>query len=229
MSSPKDDDAAPCFASPPCFMHELDEDYLGYVRPMDIDVKRWRDAERDKLIAARLALSQRQRTDFSWRIANHLSALIGDPSGLTIGVYWPVRGEPDLRFWMEEGDRQGGRFALPVVTRKTAPLAFRHWFPGTKFKRGDMNIPIPATGDALQPDIVIVPAVGFDAQCHRLGYGGGYYDRTLAILSTKPRIIGVGFTCAQIPTIYPQPHDVAMDLVVTESGVVRPALQRDSQ
>jgi 5-formyltetrahydrofolate cyclo-ligase len=79
------------------------------------------------------------------------------------------------------------------------------------------NIPVPKKRDAVIPDAVLAPLVGFDRQCYRLGYGGGYFDRTLASLSPRPLAIGVGFELSQIETIYPQSFDVPMDVVVTEA------------
>lgn len=85
--------------------------------------------------------------------------------------------------------------------------------------RGVWNILIPASGEAVLPDVVIAPLVGFDLAGYRLGYGGGFYDRTIAAMPAKPWVIGVGFTLARLGTIYPQAHDVAMDVIVTEEGV----------
>lgn len=226
MSNPKDDGPPPSFASPPCFMHELDPDYLGYVHPQDIrqkvDVRRWRGAARDKLIADRLTMTAQHQEDVSLKIASTLNQVIGNPTGLTISAFRPMHGEPDLRPWMDDIADRGGRCALPVVVEKDRPLSFRGWSPGQPLTHDIMNIPIPKLGQDVQPDIVIAPVVGFDAQCFRLGYGGGYFDRTLAVLSPKPRIIGIGYACAQIPTIYPQPHDFPMDMIITEAGVSRP-------
>lgn len=78
----------------------------------------------------------------------------------------------------------------------------------------------PADAEAVVPDAMIVPVVGFDSACHRLGYGGGFFDRTLAALPRRPRVIGVGYGQAVIATIHPQPHDIPMDVVVTEQGAL---------
>jgi len=106
--------------------------------------------------------------------------------------------------------------ALPVVVEKAKPLIFREWWPGISMNHGVWNIPVPAAGEPVEPDALLVPVVGFDRRRYRLGYGGGYYDRTLAALSAKPRAVGVGFELSQLATIYPQPHDIPMDLIVTE-------------
>lgn len=112
---------------------------------------------------------------------------------------------------------RGGRTALPVCVKRAAPMIFRAWAQGKPLERGVWNIPVPPeTAETVIPDIVIAPVVGFDGENYRLGYGGGYFDRTLANLSAKPRVIGAGYACAKMPTIYPQSYDVPMDMIVTE-------------
>lgn len=187
------------------------------------EVFRWRTAERQRLIKLRLSMPSTERISFSQAIELHLDAVIGSLVGKTVGVYWPFRGEPNLRRWMEGVWRRGGRSALPVVVRKAAPLAFRTWSPGEKLVPGVWSIPTPALGDVVEPEIVVAPIVGFDSRCFRLGYGGGFYDRTLAAMKTRPRTIGVGYAQAEIATIYPMPHDIPMDCIVTEHGLVAPA------
>lgn len=218
------------YASPPCFMHELGPEYLGLPPEADkqqqTDVARWRKAERARLVAARLAVPVATRRRHDLAIAAGLDRLLGDVAGLVVAVYWPFRGEPDLRFWMKSVRARGGSCALPVVVARAQPLIFRHWQPGVKLARGVWNIPIPAEGEAVTPDIVIAPVVGFDPASYRLGYGGGFYDRTLAALPKHPHTVGVGYSVAAIATIYPQPTDIPMDAVLTEcerSGARRPA------
>ena len=89
--------------------------------------------------------------------------------------------------------------------------------PGDRLEKGVWNIPIPAEGTPVIPDVVLAPVVGFDPQNYRLGYGGGFFDRTLAALPAKPLVIGLGYASQAIATIYPQPHDIAMDRIVTET------------
>jgi 5,10-methenyltetrahydrofolate synthetase len=122
---------------------------------------------------------------------------------------------------MEGVSRRGAGVALPVVVAKGAPLVFREWRPGARLARGVWNIPFPADGTVVIPDVVIAPLVGYDAACYRLGYGGGFFDRTLASLAPKALAIGVGFPAGAIPTIYPQPHDIPMDCIVTGEGAPR--------
>jgi 5,10-methenyltetrahydrofolate synthetase len=207
-------------------MHELDPDFAGLVHTVDPrqheDVMRWRKSERQRLIADRLAIEVSLRSEYSRRIAARLREIIGDVRDVTVSAYWPFRGEPDLRDLMATISADGGRCALPVVVERHRPLVFRQWSPGQPLERGVWNIPVPAEGAGVIPDVVIAPVVGFDPRCYRLGYGGGFFDRTLAALPARPRVLGVGYSGAAIPTIYPQPHDIAMDLIVTEDGVTLP-------
>jgi 5-formyltetrahydrofolate cyclo-ligase len=216
--------ASGCYASPPCLMHELDAELLGFAPETDaqtrVDVMRWRKAKRDELIGDRMKTTAEERASIAAHIAEDLDALLNDVGGRMIGVYWPIRGEPDLRPWLESVRMRGGCCALPVVVRRAAPLLFRVWQPGHSLARGVWDIPVPATGAAVAPDIVIAPLVGFDAACYRLGYGGGYYDRTLAALAPRPRVIGVGAARAKLPTIYSQPYDIPMDAIVTERATM---------
>jgi len=184
------------------------------------DLHAWRTAERDRLITERRNVPNETRREHAKRIATTLKQLIGAVGGLTVSAYWPIRGEPDLRPLADWIEASGGRFALPLVVAKNQPLAFRGWRTGDPLDRGVWNIPVPANGPDIIPDAVISPVVGFDAEGYRLGYGGGFYDRTLASFSTRPRVIGVGYERARLATIFPQPHDIPMDMIVTQDGVV---------
>lgn len=180
----------------------------------------WRNAERKRLITERMDIANETRLGHAAAISATLEELIGPAQGLTVSAYWPIRGEPDLRPLTQWIIANGGRFALPVVVARAQPLAFRAWRPGEPMERGVWNIPVPSNGPEVVPDVVISPLVGFDAGCFRLGYGGGFYDRTLASLERRPRVIGVGYEMARLATIHPQPHDIPMDVIVTEDGPV---------
>jgi 5-formyltetrahydrofolate cyclo-ligase len=136
----------------------------------------------------------------------------------TLGIYWPVRGEIDLRDLAVGHLESGGRVGLPVVVAESAPVEFWSWRPETPMSRGVWNIPIPAERELLEPDALIVPLVGFDAQRYRLGYGGGYYDRTIAACRRRPLCVGLGYEEGRLSTIFPQAHDMPMDLIVTDAG-----------
>jgi 5-formyltetrahydrofolate cyclo-ligase len=212
------------YASPACFMHEVDPDYFGLASgaasAQRDNIMRWRKNERKRLIAQRLEISSDERSDCARHIGAHLDILLPDLAGISVSLYWPFRGEPDLRGWAAAIRARGAICALPVVVKKNAPLIFRLWRAGEPLALGVWNIPIPANGKELVPDVVIAPVVGFDQQGYRLGYGGAFYDRTLAALTKKPRAVGVGYSQAAIATIYPLRHDIAMDVIVTEEGVV---------
>jgi 5,10-methenyltetrahydrofolate synthetase len=206
------------YASPPCFLHELAPGYGVEPMRQDVwtDVARWRKAERKRLLDARLALTPEVRQASSARVASVLDRTIGKVSGRIIGSYWPFRGELDLRNWSIRLVERGGRIALPVVIRKGWPLEFRVWAPGDPLERGMWNILVPSRGPSVQPDVLIAPLVGFDDANYRLGYGGGFFDRTLAAMSRRAFVVGVGFASSNVPTIYPQPHDIPMDAIVTD-------------
>lgn len=202
--------------SPPCFLHELDPAGAPRVDPQQtLDVNRWRKAERERLIEARLKLDPEYRAAQTLAIASDLDRLIPFTSGTIVSVYWPIRAEPDLRPWMHAKCEKGIRIALPVALALGQPLVFREWRPGAPLARGLWGIPYPADGKEVVPTVVLAPVVGFDPACYRLGYGGGFFDRTLARMTESPLIIGLGYAEASINTIFPQPHDVAMNWIVT--------------
>nr|WP_294553401.1 5-formyltetrahydrofolate cyclo-ligase [uncultured Rhodopila sp.] len=183
--------------------------------PPEQDVAVWRKALRAELIAGRLALPAAQRAAESGRITARLRPLLAGSADGLIGFYWPFRGEYDPRPLMRELHAAGAALALPVVIARSQPLVFRTWQPGTAMARGVWDIPVPAAGDPVEPDTLLVPLVGFDAEGYRLGYGGGFYDRTIAAMKTRPRTIGIGFACGRLSTIHPQPYDIRMDRIVT--------------
>lgn len=214
------------YASPPCYAHELEPEHLPAHASPPLDraaVMHWRKSERERLIAERLAAAIADRMRWSHEIARLLEESIGDPRGLVVGTYSPFRGEPVLRDLMKRIIARGGHTALPLVLERGRPLEFRLWAPGDPTEKGVWNIPVPTQRAALvRPDVVVAPVVGFDRACYRLGYGGGFYDRTLASFERRPRVFGVGYAQAQLPTIHPLAHDIPMDAIVTERGVVRP-------
>ena len=215
MGGAHDDDDANEGGSAPCFMHELAADGTSPIDPRQAqDVDRWRKAERARLLAVRLALSPESRATQTAAIAADLERLIpGGPQ--IVSVYWPIRAEADLRPWMHSRAEQGTRIALPVALALGRPLKFREWRPGARLAHGLWRIPYPAEGAEVTPTVVLAPLVGFDRDSYRLGYGGGFFDRTLAMLNPRPLVIGVGFACAALRSIFPQPHDIPMDWIVT--------------
>ena len=203
--------------SPPCFVHEL---VAG--QPVDADtwrdVTRFRRAERARLLALRQALPQERRAGQARIIAELLDDAVRPGPGMVIAGYWPIRSELDLRPWMTSAHEKGARIALPVVVEKDRPLEFHAWAPRCAMARGLWNIPVPADGAALAPDVVVSPVLGVDGKGYRLGNGGGYYDRTLADLDPRPQVIGIGQDFARIATIFPMPWDIPMDRVILGDG-----------
>lgn len=187
-----------------------------------LNISEWRKAERRHLIAARLSINRSDSAQLSEKIIGHLSAHLGDLRGRVVSGYWPLRGEPNLMTWMMGLAGQGVQCALPVVMIRQAPMLFKPWQEGAATVPGILNIPVPTTDATVIPDILLAPVVGFDRAGYRLGYGGGYFDRTLAAFQHRPAVIGIGFRQAEIPTIHPLPHDIGMDSIVTETGVVGP-------
>ena len=188
------------------------------MRMESVDVAAWRAQERKRLLAARAAIALAQRRSEDERITDLLGLGFGPLAGRTIGFYWPMKGEFDGRIAVKRWRDRGSRAALPVVVQKASPMEFREWWPGVETSPGVFNLPVPHSPTVV-PDAVLMPPVGFDEQGYRLGYGGGYFDRTLAALSPQPLKIGVAREIGRIATIHPQPHDIPMDFVVTERGV----------
>jgi 5,10-methenyltetrahydrofolate synthetase len=182
----------------------------------------WRKNLRSELLARRMAVpAERLQV---WRIAMDRHLQYGFP-GLAKGVVafcWPIRNEYDARHLVRRLREQGATTVLPVVLAPKTPLIFREWHPGVEMALGKLAIPYPKAGPELVPDTVLLPMNGFDRQGFRLGYGGGFFDRTLESLhASKPMVIGVSFELGAIATIRPQPWDIPMDYVVTERGVYR--------
>lgn len=180
----------------------------------------WRKAERARLLELRRGLSVEARQSHDRLLLDRLKAVAGDVSGRVVSVYWPIKKEPDLKPFMNWIMEQGGTCALPVVERHGLPLIFKSWSKGEPLERGVWNIPVPAGGQTVIPDIALAPVVGFDRHRYRLGYGGGFFDRTLAALPRKPFVIGIGDAQAEIETIHPQDHDIPMSIIVTECEVI---------
>ena len=181
----------------------------------------WRRARRRELIERRAALPSEVLQDFRRRMDAHLARAFPDLARGVIGFCWPYRNEYDARHLLYGLRRAGAVTALPVVIAPKSPLAFREWHPGVLLEPGPLGIPYPPTGPELLPDTVLLPVVGFDAQGYRLGYGGGYFDRTLAAWPLRPRVIATGYEMQFLPTIHPQRYDIPVDYMITERGVYR--------
>ena len=184
-------------------------------------LQEWRRVERTRLVAARMAVEP--RTLRAWRadIDAHLGRAFPGLGAAVLAFCWPIRNEYDARHFVRTCRERGAVSVLPVVVAPRRALVFREWRPGVALARGPLGIPYPADSRELVPTAVLLPMNGFDAGGYRLGYGGGFFDRTLAALARHPLVIGVAHELARIDTIHPQPWDVPVDWVVTERGVYR--------
>ena len=181
----------------------------------------WRKQQREQLLAARTSASAQDRAAWSAFINASLVEALDLQAPCVLGLCWPYRAEFDARPLAAHLRARGVRSALPVVCRPGLPLEFRHWWPGVVMDKGVYDIPVPRDTELLLPDVLLVPPVGIDTQGYRLGYGGGYFDRTLAALARKPVCIATAFDLSRMDTLDPQAHDVQMDFVLSESGITQ--------
>ncbi|SDD21623.1 5-formyltetrahydrofolate cyclo-ligase [Paraburkholderia lycopersici] len=153
-----------------------------------------------------------------------LDALVAQFAPDSIGFYWPLRGEFDARPWLAAwlAADPSRRAALPAIAERHAPLAFHAWTPDAPMREGHHGIPEPASQDVIVPDLLLVPCVGFDREGYRLGYGGGYYDRTLAAWpgGALPVTVGIAYEACRIDdgVLAREAHDLPLDAVVTEAA-----------
>jgi 5-formyltetrahydrofolate cyclo-ligase len=182
------------------------------------EIRDLRRTKRAELRSRRVSLPRDEKDRVRATVTTLLRQHVPEFASACIGFCWPYKGEIDFRHFIRSVVADGAEAALPVVVERAQPLEFWSWRPHIKMQRGIWNIPIPAERCPVQPTVLLVPLVGFDASGYRLGYGGGYFDRTLATLTPRPLTIGVGYELGRLPTIYPQPHDIPMDAIVTENG-----------
>ena len=168
------------------------------------------------MVARRAALDEAAHAGLSARIVGQLLAALPVPR--IVAFCWPIKHEPDVRAVIDHWVAHGARAALPVVVAEDAPLAFRVWTAETPLAPDRYGIPTPVAGDFVLPDLILLPLNGFDGAGYRLGYGGGYFDRTLAALSPRPLAVGVGFEINRLDSIRPESHDQRLDWIVTEAG-----------
>jgi len=177
--------------------------------------------------------------------------LVGSPHEV-IGAYWPIKGEfdplPALYRWQEDAvlsldalseaapeqsepaqlahesmaSRSPRKIGLPVVNKVHKTLVFHAWYPGCPMEEDAYGIPKPKDTEVIVPTLLFVPCVGYGPGGYRLGYGGGFYDRTLATLSPRPFTVGLGYSQGWLPDMEPEPHDVPLDVVLNDWGVVWP-------
>jgi 5-formyltetrahydrofolate cyclo-ligase len=177
--------------------------------------------EAEKRAARQAALAARASCDPAWgaQLAANVMRDSPPPQGATIAGFWPLPGEIDILPLLHALAARGWPLCLPVTPRRGLPLTFRAWKPGSELATGRFNTRHP-TGPELVPDYILVPLLAFDRAGNRLGYGGGYYDRTLAALPTAYRL-GCAFAAQEIPQVPTGPDDVKLHLVATELSVIR--------
>ena len=179
----------------------------------DVDLRAAKAALRASARARRAALNPA----LGARLADAFLSLVPLPAGAAVAGTWPIAGEMDLRpLWIVLHER-GHSILLPQTPRRPGPLIFRLWSPGAAMLAEPFGTMHP-DGPAAVPGLIVVPFLAFDAACHRLGYGGGYYDRTLAALPDVPAI-GAGFAALQVPDVPAGPHDRPLAMIVTEHGI----------
>ncbi len=185
-------------------------------------------ALRKILIEQRLNLPDRsERADLLQRVMRIW--LVGRPDAV-IGAYWPIKGEfdplPALHRWKEDGELidqpQPRRIGLPVVDKVHKTMTFHAWYPGCPMEEDAYGIPKPKDTEVIQPTLLFVACVGYAAGGYRLGYGGGFYDRMLATLTPRPLTVGLGFANGFLSDFEPESHDLPLDAILNDHGVVWP-------
>jgi 5-formyltetrahydrofolate cyclo-ligase len=206
-----------------------------------------KQSTRKALIAQRLDLPDRlAKSELLQRVLRIW--LVGRPDTV-IGAYWPIKGEfdplPALYRWQEDAllepsvggwpvtpDGQGAsdglaqrlprKIGLPVVDKQSRTLSFHAWYPGCPMEEDAYGIPKPKDTECVVPTLLLVPCVGWGPGGYRLGYGGGFYDRTLASYTPKPVTVGLGYSLGWLPDLQAEPHDVPLDAILSEEGVAWP-------
>ena len=174
-----------------------------------------KSALRSALKARRRAIGHAAKQAWDDRIGAQVLAWWQAHPQAMLGVYWPLAGEPDLRPAYAELAQAGVRLALPVVLARDAALGFAEWMPGEPTVNDQLGVAVPADLRMVErPPALLVPCLGFNAQGYRLGYGGGFYDRTLAA-QPRPRTLGIAYAC-QLVEFAVDMYDVPLDRVLTE-------------
>jgi len=183
---------------------------------------------RTALIAERLNMTDRQQRAAVLQDVMRIW-LVGRPDTV-VGAYWPIKGEfdplPALHRWKEDGELidqpQPRRIGLPVVDKVHKTMVFHAWYPGCRMEEDAYGIPKPKDTEVIVPTLLFISCVGYGPGGHRLGYGGGFYDRTLANLQPRPFTVGLGFTQGFLPDLESESHDIALDAILNENGAVWP-------
>ncbi|HEY9013006.1 MAG TPA: 5-formyltetrahydrofolate cyclo-ligase [Devosia sp.] len=186
----------------------------------DADIEGAKAALRSKAHAQRAAILSNVRAEASKAAADHFSREISLNRADMVAAYWPIRDELDIKPVLTRLVDDGQPVCLPVVIGDGQPLELRRWEPGTAlYPSGFGTLAPDEFALVVDPDVILVPLLGFDKHGTRLGYGGGYYDRTLARLAKRPKLVGFAFAMQEFDYIPHRAHDVPLDVVVTEEGV----------
>ncbi|HEX4326434.1 MAG TPA: 5-formyltetrahydrofolate cyclo-ligase [Burkholderiales bacterium] len=189
---------------------------------IDENLSARRAAWRRDMLARRSTMAPPLRAAADAALERQLRELITPLSGV-LCFTWPIKDEFDARplitDWLAADPARSA--VLPVVMKRHTPLQFRAWTPATRMRGAGFGTSVPDEGEWLTPTTLLIPLVGYDKAGYRLGYGGGYYDRTLAILNPQPYKIGIAYADCALESIEPQDHDIRMDLLVTENGITR--------
>ena len=178
---------------------------------------------RTRLIAARQALPD--RLERAVQLQNVLRVWLVGRYETSIGAYWPIKGEfdplPALYRWTE-GAREGTtrRLGLPVADRDSGSLRFHVWFPGCPTELDAYDIPKPKDTEEFVPELLVVPCLGYGPAGVRLGYGGGFFDRTLQAIRPRPVTVGVSYRHGFLPLLLPTERDFQLDAMLTEDGLM---------
>ncbi len=183
------------------------------------------EPSRDKKTLRRQLQAERQSLIDRHQRAMHLQEVLRvwlmERDDKAIGAYWPIKGEfdalPALFRWTEADEERC--IGLPLTDKATKQLSYRMWFPGCEMEEDAYGIPKPKDTPEFHPTLLLVPCVGFGPKGVRLGYGGGFYDRTLATLQPRPFTVGLAYSFGFLPWLEAEAHDVPLDAVLTEDGV----------
>lgn len=181
--------------------------------------------------AACLALGADGATQIGTAIRDRFMAQLAPAGRVVVGTYWPFGEEVDSRPLLNRLHELGHVCAIAAVVARGRPLAFRRWHPGQQFVRGTLGEPAaPPDAPEEKPELLLVPLLAFDRRGYRLGYGGGYFDRTIAVLRAAPDMAGVGgvtavgmaYAAQEVPALPTEHHDQRLDWIVTERETIRP-------
>jgi len=173
---------------------------------------------RSALLAARRVLPDERRRDADAAIAQRVLEWLANREPGVLALWWPLPGEPDLRPLFDTLARHGWTVALPRVVARHAPLAFGRWRPGIAMVEERHKVMVPEPFEPVTPTLLVAPCVGFDPRGWRLGYGGGYYDRTLETLGIAAA--GAAYDACEV-ALEPEPHDRRLEAIFTETRVLR--------